>query len=235
MFKNKKTRNKTQKRKGNGMAVVYLITDGHGSYIRKDNYSNKFVPVRNVNLAERWKQRVKAANVLNNAICKDIRSQYRIVEVEEKQPVDSCEENNTHSSVNSANDIVKQITSDICDDSQMNKWQTGIETVKEFVQDAEARKNELSQALSDVDKEITDIHHYIELGRLNAYQGWLACNMLRSRLKRRRAIKDELMILTQLGECKVDSTMLGNINRAIAGLANRQYAPRVLTQLFIKE
>ena len=65
-----------------------------------------------------------------------------------------------------------------------------------------------------------------------AYRGWLAFNMLRHRLKKRRKIKDELQVLQQLGECKITSSMLVDIKNAISELGNRQYVPRVLTALF---
>ena len=96
----------------------------------------------------------------------------------------------------------------------------------------EERKNKLSGDLSNIDKEITDIQHYIEFGNFNAYQGWLAFSMLRHRLKKRRKIKNEFQILSQIGECKINSAMVNDIQAAIHKINNKSYTPRVLPELF---
>ena len=211
--------------------IFYVITDGHGSYIRKDEFSGKYVPVRNASFAERFEQRCKATNVLKNAIGKNIRSKYKVVDIEEETaPIrQTVREVNSSSS---KDQVVKIIASEKPAESQTEKWVSGAETLTEFVMDAEKRKEELVGLLSEVDKEITDINHYIEFGRFNAYQGWLAFTMLQNRLRKRRKIKDELSVINQLGECKITSDMMIDIKNAIAELGNRKYAPRVLTQLF---
>lgn len=48
-----------------------------------------------------------------------------------------------------------------------------------------------SNRLSDVDKEINDIYHYIEFSNLDAYRGWKAYKLLKEKLKERREIKDD--------------------------------------------
>lgn len=115
----------------------------------------------------------------------------------------------------------------------MTDLTTNIDNFTDFIQSTEQRKEALLIDLSNVDKEISDINHYIEFGgKFNAYQGWLAFNMLRNRLKKRRKIKDELHILMQLGECKVNSTMLAEIKDSIVSLDTRKYQPRILKELF---
>lgn len=210
--------------------IFYVITDGHGSYIRKDEFSGKYVPVRNASFAERFEQRCKATNVLKNAIGKNIRSKYKVVDIEEITPARP-----TVKEVNSSNNkdqVVKTIISEKPVESETEKWVSGAEKLTEFVMDAEKRMEELVGLLSEVDKEISDINHYIEFCKFNAYQGWLAFSMLQNRLKKRRKIKDELSVINRLGECKITSDMMIDINNAIAELGNRKYAPRVLTQLF---
>ena len=211
--------------------IFYVITDGHGSYIRKDEFSGKYVPVRNASFAERFEQRCKAANVLKNAIGKNIRSKYKVVDIEEETApiMPTVREVN---STSNKDQVVKTIASEKPAESQTEKWVSGAETLTEFVMDAEKRKEELVGLLSEVDKEISDINHYIEFGKFNAYQGWLAFTMLQNRLRKRRKIKDELSVINQLGECKITSDMMIDIKNAIAELGNRKYAPRVLTQLF---
>ncbi len=210
--------------------IYYVLSDRNGYYIRKDDFSQKFVPVRNKKLAEKWTQRVKAANILNNAIPKDIRGKFRIVEVEEKDA--SPQKQELQETVTPKDNIAKAIADEPLEADQLEKWATGISNMANFAIDAEQRKEELVQKLSDVDKEVADIYHYIEFGTFNAYQGWLAFNMLRQRLRKRRKIKNELQVVTQLGECKITSAMLVDIKNAINEIGNKKYAPRALTSLF---
>lgn len=123
----------------------------------------------------------------------------------------------------------------MCDETlknRINKWATGISDLRQFILDAEHRKSKLTDMLSKVDREITDINHYIELNNLNAYKGWLMASMLKEKLQKRRKIKDELFILTQLGECKITPELLADVNAAISKLEHRTYIPRVLSSLF---
>lgn len=212
----------------------YVLTDGHGSYIRRDNYSLKYVPVRNSTMAEKFDQRVKAANVLKNAIPKKIRSQYSILELSEGQTneVHPSQLKELEKRQNDKNKIVKLIAARPIPNDQNDKWRSGLSDLVEFISDAETRKKELVSQLSEVDKEITDINHYIEFGKFNAYQGWLAFSMLRNSLRKRRKIKDELRVIVELGSCKITSGMLADINKAITELGNRKYVPRVLKELF---
>lgn len=51
--------------------------------------------------------------------------------------------------------------------------------------------SEYPKKLSKVDKEISDIYHYIEVSNLDAYRGWKAYKLLKDKLIERRKIKDE--------------------------------------------
>lgn len=217
--------------KGVCKLIFYMITDGHGSYIRKDEFSGKYVPVRSYALADRFEQRCKAVNVLNNAIGKNIRNRYKVIDIEEGMPSPKPQ-NNYSNKLHSKDKVAKAISEEATGDSQTEKWASGAKAFTEFVMDAEKRKEELTNLLSEVDKEISDVNHYIEFGKFNAYQGWLAFSMLQNRLRKRRKIKDELQVIQQLGESKITLSMLEGINKAVSELANRKYTPRVLNELF---
>ena len=200
----------------------FMITDGHGLYLRRD-VSGNYVPVRNKALGDVWEQRGKVSNVLSNCISKNLRNRYRIIEIEDAI-IPKSEEitNRINMVIKSKDDVAKRIGNEPIEDNQLSNLSVNIDNFAGFVQNAEQRKEVLVTALSDVDKEISDINHYIEFGQFNAYQGWLAFNMLRGRLKKRRKVKDELQILTQLGECKVNSSMIANIKSAIGKLSSRE-------------
>ena len=217
--------------------IRYAFSDGHGSYIRFDKFSGKYVPVRNESLAEQWDLRSKAQNILKNAISKQNRKKYHIVEIDDglslitEEPIKKNEPDKNEQ-VDLHIDKVKELSEDSLEENQITKWSGAIESLTGLVLDAETRRDELTVSMSDIDKEITDIQHYIELNNLNAYQGFLAYKMLQVRLRKRRKIKDELQVLTQLGNCKIESSTLIDVQNAIKEMDNRVYTPRILTQLF---
>lgn len=210
----------------------FMISDGSGLYLRRDASGN-YIPVKNKALGDIYEQREKASNVLLNCISKNLRGRYKIIKVEDSIIPN---QNMTVSKYNMLNkskdDVVKQIGNEPIEENELSDLSVNIDNLAVFVQNAEQRREALTTALSDVDKEISDINHYIEFGQFNAYQGWLAFKMLRGRLKKRRKIKDELQILIQLGECKVNSAMIEDIKASIEKLDTREYQPRKLNELF---
>lgn len=60
------------------------------------------------------------------------------------------------------------------------------------------RMQELTAQVSEYDKMISEIYHYIEANQLNAAKGYKAYRNLRKILLRRRAIKNELYIIRQV-------------------------------------
>lgn len=138
-----------------------MISDGKGTYLRKD-FAGKYSPVRNEALGDTWEQRSKAKNVLDNQLNRNIRNRYHVVEIEVpdvKKIVNNTETVSKHSA-----ETVKQITNEEIEDDQIDKWENGINSLSTFVHDLEERKENLNNKLSDVDKEIIDIQHYIEFG-----------------------------------------------------------------------
>lgn len=209
-----------------------MLTDGHGLYLRRDASGN-FIPVKSKELADVWEKRNKASNVLANCVNKNFRDRYKVVEIEEDTTPKKAAKGKIKVTVKPHDNAAMHIGNEAIEENKICDLTENIESFVDFVQSTEQRKETLLSALSDVDKEISDINHYIELGdSFNAYQGWLAFNMLRNRLKKRRKIKDELYILTQLGECKVNSAMLEDIKNSIGNLDSREYKPRILNELF---
>ena len=215
--------------------VKFLLGDGNGSFIRQDKFSGKYVPVRNVSLADTWDARYKAQNILKNGLNKKDRKRFRVIEindgVSEKNKEPTVAEINTEKK-NLHIETVKEISEQENTDSQISKWQDGLEKFTDFIIESETRKSELLESMSNIDKEVVDIEHYIELNNLNACQGFLAYKMLRNRLRKRRKIKNELQVLSQLGNCKIDSAMMKDVQDAIKLLEHKKYTPRVLVDLF---
>lgn len=205
----------------------YFLVERSGQHYLRQNEDGDYVPVKNVILATSWEQQPKAKNVLENCLNKNLRGRYKVIGVElpEDAPVKKIV-------VKPNEEFSKSIAKEEIADGESAKWIGSLDTMTSFIADSEVRKDELVLSLSNVDKEVSDILHYIEFGKFNAYQGYLAFNMLKQRLMKRRKIKDELSILQQIGECQISSEKLNNIRASINSLDNRKYEPRVLKELF---
>lgn len=64
--------------------------------------------------------------------------------------------------------------------------------------EAKNRRRELNSELSRVDKEITDIEHYIEFYSFSASRGYELSKMLKDRFNRRREIKNGMELLNDI-------------------------------------
>ena len=95
--------------------------------------------------------------------------------------------------------------------------------------------SELWEKMSKVDREVTDIQHYIEFNRLNAADGYKAFKMLQDKLLERRVIKKDLSKFQMLSSASVTDIFDGTLDKKISELDHRTYTPRVLTELFEDE
>jgi hypothetical protein len=214
--------------------LPYVITDGDKVYLFRDNRGN-FIPTTNKNVADIWESKQKAVNVLNSCVNKNLRNRYMVMEIEVGKPKKTVEQVikvRSYENLKPNNEAAKRIINSPIVDNDLETIKDKLAKLYNYVQSSEERQKELANALSDVDKEISDIHHYIEFGKFNCYQGWLAFSMLRNRLKQRRKIKDELTIINQLGESIIDLNALKNIQKGIERLDSRTYQPRRLNELF---
>ncbi len=106
------------------------------------------------------------------------------------------------------------------------------EDLENIGQKIRKRRNEPSRELSKVDKEISDIHHYIEFYSLSASRGYKMAKILKDCLIQRRAIKDETEMLNRISVMTVGHIGNGKGRRDLDKLNNKQYTPRILTELF---
>lgn len=85
---------------------------------------------------------------------------------------------------------------------------------------------------SEVDKEISDIMHFIEFNNFSASEGYKLCKAIKDLRLRRRRIKNELELINIVNMHTLNNVALGHTNKAITGLDKKQYTPRVLQELF---
>lgn len=206
--------------------ALYVITDGNKNYIRRD-IDGKYVAARSRALADEFLEKWKAEKVLKNNLTPKKRKLYRVVEEDVGFTVVKKPEQDQSEKPKEERKPEQLLLS-----PQIEELRKKIEGVKKFIDDAENRRSELSDLLSNTDKEITDIQHYIEFSDINGEDIASTYNMLKTRLKNRRQIKNELSVLRQLAECKMDASMFGDLLTVISDLDNKTYVPRVLTSLF---
>lgn len=165
--------------------------------------------------ATEWATYKQALNALNNGLAKGTRDSFY---VEKAGKINS-----------SPSDIHKIIEADTGD---FNRWLSDIGNFKKFVNTIGTIKSELFLELSEIDKEICDIRHYMEFGRLNACQGWAAYEMMKTSLQQRRKIKDVLYIISEIQGRRDGVSACNSARIAIHNLNNRIYTPRKLNFLF---
>ena len=103
-------------------------------------------------------------------------------------------------------------------------WINRTESCNNLFMDAIARKNELSEQLSNVDKELSNCLHEVELTKAkNACEGYKEYKKIKSILEKRRVIKDELSVVQSISDCDVN---FNQIECVVNRLKNREFIIR---------
>lgn len=197
----------------------YVITDGSRWIMR--NRNGKYVPTSCEALADTFSNKA-ANNLYNNSLPKALKSVFYIQKIDTppdnvKQITQSEVENNTEKVMVAEN---------------IQKWIDKITDLNGLATDALHRKEVLCEELSFVDRELSDINHYIEFCNLNAAQGWKAYKMIKERRIKRRSIKNEIQILNIILDKKISDTVTNEIFESMSKMDKRTYEPRVMNDLF---
>lgn len=193
--------------------MEYVIKCG-ANYIGCDS-NGKYIECKGIANATRGPMH-KMQNVVNNCIAPNKRGKCKVVEYNQSFITPVVKVHTSASPTSRFDSIVKQIKSiDF----------TGFDS--ELAQ--------LSDKLSKIDQEITDIHHYMEFNKLNAAEGYKAFKLLQDKLVERRGIKDDMSKFQMLSATKVTDVFNGTFDKNIEALSNRTYTPRVLKELFEEE
>lgn len=82
---------------------------------------------------------------------------------------------------------------------QVIHWTDRVDNYNSLIRDARARKEQLYDSLSDIDKELSNILHVIEMTKAkNVVDGYREYKKLKQILEKRRVIKDELAIVQSI-------------------------------------
>ena len=104
-----------------------------------------------------------------------------------------------------------------------------VSVLSEAVAKLNYRHGELTEELSNYDRQRTDVQHTIEL---NACDGYKAYKMLQDVLTQRRKVKDELQIVQIALDRIVSPDDLAQIETKVKELESRKYTPREFKHLF---
>ncbi len=111
------------------------------------------------------------------------------------------------------------------------RWVDKFGICDELISEARKRKDELVESLSNADKEFSNIIHRIELEKpKDLYHGWLLYKEVKTNRKKRRDIKDELLIISGILKMDFRNFDSQNIKKAVDGLANRKFAVRIVEE-----
>ena len=197
----------------------YVITDGSRWIMRDRN--NKYIPTSNEALADVFGNK-EANSVYQNNLPKVLKSVFHIQKIDTPPKL---VKQITHAEVQENTETVS-----IAENIQY--WVDKISGLNGLASEALHRKEELTNQLSQVDKELSDINHYIEFVNLNAAQGYKAYKIIKERRIKRRSIKNELEVLSIILGKKISDSVTDEIQKAVSGMDGRRYEPRVMNELF---
>lgn len=201
------------------MLAQYVITDGT-RWIMRDR-KGKYVPTSNEALADVFGNK-EANSVYQNNLSKALKSVFHVEKID-KPP--ALIKQISHEEVKSNTETVSVA-------ENIQYWVDKVSGLNGLASEALHRKEELINQLSEVDKELCDINHYIEFCNLNAAQGYKAYKMIKDRRVKRRSIKNELEVLNMILGKKLSESVTNEITNAVSGMDKRIYEPRVLNELF---
>lgn len=195
----------------------YVITDGS----RWIQYKNgKYVPTSCPTFADEFSQK-QAKSIYENQLPKALKKQFRLEKISDNIPgTKPC----TTKDIDQAEKVMMS--------ENIKKWLDKVSNLNGLAKEAQERRNILLKKLSQVDKELCDIYHYIEFCNLNAAQGYKSYKMIKDRRIKRRSIKNELDILNIILGKKISDSVTDEIQKAVLGMDKRKYEPRVMNELF---
>lgn len=194
--------------------MQYIVVDGDMYLgLNKHNY----MPVDDKSSAKRFSSKQNAMNIINSNIPKILRKNYNwdIIEddsVEEDKPIEKV--NCTYTPVD-----IDELKTSI--DDLSNKFST-LQGNKEWLLDEQ----------TNLDRQISDILHFIEFNKFSACEGYKLCKALKDISLQRRKVKNELELINIINTQTCNHIAKGNTSKVIDNLCNKKYAPRVLSELF---
>lgn len=196
--------------------MEYIIVRNENQYVKFD-FNNKVTHTSNLNLAQRFSYKEAKSLIKNNIKSKD-KSLYKIEEDKTSEP------------------IQLQDTKTIFEDDNFS-WSDSCDLIQNVFSQVDIYGSRLERTYDETQGEITDLYHKIEFTKANgkeynASEGYQLFCMLRDALRRFRKIKDDQYFVHIISSLNIDEIKSGRLMSCVNGMENREYAPRVLSELF---
>lgn len=121
---------------------------------------------------------------------------------------------------------------------EVETWLDKMKSCNGLAKEALFRKSELICQLSNIDKELSNCLHEIELSKnMNACNGYKEYRRIKIILEKRRIIKDELIVVKSILSSNLQSIGSDRIQKVIDGLGNRKFTIRDvdLDEIYIED
>lgn len=124
----------------------------------------------------------------------------------------------------------KCLHKDYIPSESITRWVEKFGTCEDVFDEAREREEELITKLQDIDKELLDILHIIELEKpKDLFGGWKLYKRIKDNREQRRYIKDEIIIIESvLKEIKPTYVRRNRVQKVIDGLVGRKYTFRIV-------
>ena len=114
-------------------------------------------------------------------------------------------------------------------------WEELLEKLYDISSNIDTYEKNVKEKMSDIDKEITDILHYIEFKELSSEEKIEVVDMLQERRRVRREVKDEYNKILSARASFLNNSFKIKIKQCyndIESMKDRHYTPRKLSKLF---
>lgn len=200
--------------------MEYVITNSKKEIFIRLNSQGK-AETCNKTRAERF-ERSKANNILNNLPKYMKRLHFKVEYMPKTEMVKDIVE---QTSVYTSSTVIANADYTVPD--TINTWLEKVRTCNELAKEAAKRKLELENALSNVDRDLSNCLHEIELTRWkNGCRGYMEYKKMKLILENRRKVKDELSVVTSILSCNLQSMATDRIKKVVDGLSNRKFTMR---------
>lgn len=196
----------------------YVIKNRKGVYIRLNDNGT---PVTCAEHEKSLFEQSKAKNIFDNLPKTLKRLNFKV------EPILDIKQNKLNSSLDRK--VIKSENYIIPD--QITQWIEKFGICDDILKEAQERKEELSRLLSDVDKEFSNMVHKVELEeKIDMYGAWRERMEWQKNRRKRRKIKDELLIISNVLKMDFRNLDRSTIDKAVRGLAKRKFTYRVIEE-----
>ena len=109
----------------------------------------------------------------------------------------------------------------------VNMWVERVKNCNDLAKDALQRKEELIRLLSNIDKELSNCLHKIELTKWkNGCDGYKEYKSVKTILEKRRIIKDELTVVQSILSANLESMATNRVEQVVDRLKSRIFEIR---------